>query len=156
MSSQPIEEKLSKRKAASVLQLLFKTARLGNDLALERVNFQKKDTPPLRPSHTSLFPHIDFLGTRITDIASRLGISKQAVSQLVDDLEQRGTLERTPDPLDGRAKLVTYSKRGRLEILEGLTLLNQIEKELEQALGRRKMHVFRKTLSEILAHFESS
>jgi hypothetical protein len=46
--------------------------------------------PRLRRSHTSLLPHIDLGGTRVTDLAERLGVSKQAASQLVDDLEAIG------------------------------------------------------------------
>ncbi|MEO2006862.1 MAG: hypothetical protein ABGY41_22515, partial [Candidatus Poribacteria bacterium] len=37
-----------------------------------------------------LFPHIDFEGIRLTVLAARLGISKQAVGQLVGELQSMG------------------------------------------------------------------
>ena len=63
----------------------------------------------IRPAHTALFPHIDLSGTRQTALARRMGVSKQAVGQLVSELEQMGALERVPDPSDGRARLVRFA-----------------------------------------------
>src|SRR5688572_1477271 len=87
---------LEARKHESTLQLLFKASRLLDESALARVA-ARTGGPRLRRSHTGLFPHIDLQGTRITDLAERLGVTKQAVSQLVDDLEQLGILARTSD-----------------------------------------------------------
>src|SRR5690348_16870172 len=83
------DAELERRKHESTLQLLFKAARLLDEAALARVAEQRGGLR-LRRSHTALFPHIDLAGTRITDLAERLGVSKQAVSQLVDDLEELG------------------------------------------------------------------
>jgi len=154
MVTRSFKNKLEVKKQESGIQVLLKTARLAGDLALRRANQQRKHTTPLRPSHTALFPHIDFEGVRITTLAERVGISKQAVSQLIGDLEQRGTVELNADPSDGRAKLVRYTKRGQRELLEGLQLLREIELEIEQTIGDKKLRLFRKTLAELLDYFE--
>ena len=143
---------LDRAKRASVGQLLLKGARLLDERALERVNRQGGSTLKiqLRPAHTSLFPHIDQQGTRLTELARRLGVTKQAVGQLVDDLEQLGVLERVDDPGDGRAKLVRFTRAGVEAIHHGLSVLRQIEQELEQVLGPRRMRQLHQALLVIV------
>src|SRR5687767_2166502 len=103
---------LERKKRQSVGQLLFKCARLLNERAIARVNRQVGQ-PVLRASHTNLFPHIDFEGVRLTELAQRLGVTKQAVGQVVAELEELGVVEVRPDPSDGRAKLVRFTTKGK-------------------------------------------
>ena len=88
---------LEKTKRASVGQLLFKCARLLNERAIARVN-QKLGEPKLRASHTNLFPYIDFKGVRLTELANKLGISKQAVGQVAAEIRAY----RPPEPYKGK------------------------------------------------------
>lgn len=136
---------LEKAKHASTLQLLFRAARLLDEEALRRVA-AKPGRPRLRRAHTSLFPHIDLEGTRITDLADRLGVTKQAVSQLVADLEELGVLERASDPNDARARLVRFTPRGRAGLLEGLAVLRELEEDCAKAIGPKRMEELRKAL----------
>lgn len=142
--------RLEAAKGESTLQLLFKAARLLDERALERVA-QRKGRPRLRRSHTSLLPHIDLEGTRITDLAERLGVTKQAASQLVDDLEAVGVLAREPDPDDARARRVVFTRLGREGLLEGLALLRDMESELARSIGDDSMAGLRRALVAILA-----
>ena len=142
--------RLEQAKTESTLQLLFKAARLLDERALERAS-QRSGRPRLRRSHTSLLPHIDLNGTRITDLAERLGVTKQAASQLVDDLEQLGVLAREPDPDDARAKRVVFTELGRDGLLEGLALLRDMERELARAITSESMDQLRRALVAILA-----
>lgn len=144
------EKKLEAEKQASTLQLLFKAARLLDEEALARIA-QKPGRVRLRRSHTSLFPHIDLEGTRVTELAERLGVTKQAASQLVDDLEQLGVLARVPDPGDARARRVIFTQLGREGLLEGLNVLRQMERELARKVGDKKMAGLRAALLAILA-----
>lgn len=45
-------------------------------------------------------------------IAARLGLDRTALTHLVDDLEARGLVERSPDPADRRARRVALTQRG--------------------------------------------
>jgi DNA-binding MarR family transcriptional regulator len=139
---------LEVRKRESSLQVLFKVARLLDEEAMRRVADR---TGKLRigRSHTSLFPHIALEGTRITELAERLGVSKQAVSQLVDDLEALDVLTRVPDPEDARAKRVVFTERGRAGLLEGLAVLRALEEELQARVGVKAMAALRTTLLAI-------
>lgn len=144
------DERLQKSKKATTLEALFRAARLANERAVGRARGRQKQGPKVRAAHTSLFPHIDLYGTRISTLAERVGISKQAVSELVEELDEMGVVERIPDASDGRAKLVVFTKSGRRGILEGLKLLREIEAELAQKIGKRKMLTLRSILHELI------
>ena len=51
-------------------------------------------------------------GTRPTELAARLGISKQALNYLLGELERLGYVERRPDPDDLRSKRIVLTPRG--------------------------------------------
>jgi DNA-binding MarR family transcriptional regulator len=142
-------EHLDRIKQASVGQLLLKGARLLDERALGRFN-REGPRVPLRPAHTSLFPHIDREGTRLTELARRLGVTKQAAGQLVTDLEALGVLERVDDPADGRAKLVRFTDHGLKALQHGLSVLRTIEGELERRLGRARMRALHEALAEVV------
>lgn len=139
---------LEAEKRESTLQVLFKVARLLDERAVARIA-AARDVPTLRRAHTSLLPHIALEGTRITEIAERMGITKQAVSQLVDELEQQGVLARVADPDDARAKRVVFTERGRRGLFEGLSVLRQLEQELAEQIGKEPMRRLRAALLAI-------
>lgn len=135
-------------KRESTLQVLFKVARILNERAVERVR-AKQFGSRFRTSHTALFPHIPRDGIRLTELARKLGISKQAVFQLVVDLEQMGVLLRVPDPADGRCKLIGFSDSGQAAIADGLRTLVQLEAELGRDVGEATLARFRQALLEV-------
>jgi len=109
----------------------------------------------LRTSHTALFPHIDLEhGTRLTELARRVGISKQAVAQLVDELESFGMLERRPDPEDGRAKRIAFSTSGRGALVDGLEALAEVEAELRARVGSKAMASLKESVEKLLEALE--
>ena len=64
------------------------------------------------PSHLIVFQWPGPDGTRPSELAARLQISKQALNYLLGQLEQLGYLERRPDPHDQRGKRITVTERG--------------------------------------------
>lgn len=130
------EQNLQGAKQGNLGQLLFRCSRLLNEQGVARAQAL---SPGVRVSHTSLLPHIDLEGTRLVELAKRLGISKQAVGQLVQELEKMGMVERHPDPEDGRAWRVCFSERGRQGLLQGLQQLRQLQLEMEEALGTERI-----------------
>jgi len=148
------QRELAAARSASTLQLLFRAARLLDERAVARVA-RAPAAAGLRTAHTALFPHIDFAGVRLTELARRVGVTKQAVAQLVDELEAWGAVERIPDPDDGRAKLIRFSKRGHAALLHGLGVLRDLEAELARAIGDRRMAELRRALTAVLAVIDS-
>ncbi|MEM6992220.1 MAG: MarR family winged helix-turn-helix transcriptional regulator [Myxococcota bacterium] len=146
--------KLEAAKRASTAQLLFKCARLLNERAASSFPITAGERP--RTSHLALMPHIELQGgTRVTSLAAKLGITKQAVGQLVDDLERFGVVERTPDPDDGRAKRVCFTEAGRASMLDGLRHLQSVEHDLKEAIGHDTMAQLREALLVLHDHLES-
>ena len=69
--------------------------------------------PDVRPGHAAVFLGVDRRsGSRLTDLAEHVRLTKQGMMAMVDDLEARGYVRRVPDPNDARAKLVRLTARG--------------------------------------------
>lgn len=141
-------DEVAAKKQTSTAQLLFKCARLWNEIAMATVNAEAGGTV-LRPAHTALFPHIDFHGTRPTEIARRAGISKQAVGQVLDELEAAGMVERIVDPEDKRARLVRFTQRGAAGIMHGLGVLGRLESRFAGKIGAARMRELRSILTDL-------
>lgn len=139
-------------KRVSAGQLLLKAARLLNERAIARVRAEAN--PDFRTPHTALLPHIDFEGTRLTELAARVGTSKQAVGELVSELEAMGLVSRAVDPVDARARLVRFTARGRRALLHGLSVLAEIEDELADELGRKTLDRLRVDLGALIEVLE--
>jgi DNA-binding MarR family transcriptional regulator len=139
-------------KQASTGQLLIRTARLFNERAVARSRTVRG--LDLRPAHTALFPHLSLEGTRMTALAEKMGVTKQAVGKVVEELEQAGVLCRVPDPSDGRAKLVRFTPDGYKALLAGFGVLHEVEDELAAELGEPLMRRLNRDLARLLSVFE--
>lgn len=146
-------ELLERRKRGSLLQELFRLSRLLDETAVAGV--RSSGAPRLRTSHTALLPHLDLEGTRLVDLAGRVGTSKQAVGQRVDDLEAMGVVERVADPEDGRARRVRFTRAGFQALLQGLGVLEQLERELAAAIGRSRVEQLREGVEAALRAVET-
>ena len=136
-TSPAFARELDARKRASTAQLLMRCARLVNERGVARS--AERFGIPVRAAHMSLFPHLDLAGTRQTELARRMGISKQAVNQLVSELAGFGVIERVPDPSDGRALLVRFTPEGARSLFDGLAVLHELDAELRKQLGGSRM-----------------
>jgi DNA-binding MarR family transcriptional regulator len=103
----------------------------------------------LRPAHTAVFQHISAEGSRLTDLADRAQMTKQSMGYLVDYLEERGYIERRPDPTDRRAALVCLTDRGWAQVRTALAIIAAVEAEWARALGPSRMEQLRELLSEL-------
>jgi DNA-binding MarR family transcriptional regulator len=66
----------------------------------------------LRPAHGFAFARLAGAGGTVGDLADHLGITKQAASQMVEELVTKGYVERRPHPDDARARLIVLTARG--------------------------------------------
>lgn len=66
----------------------------------------------VRPVHGFAFARLSAAPATTAQLAEHLGITKQATSELVQHLVDRGYLTRVPDPSDGRARLLVLTDRG--------------------------------------------
>ncbi len=105
----------------------------------------------IRPGHGCVFGTIDPQGSRLTDLAQRANMTKQSVGEATSDLEQRGYVERVPDPNDGRAKIIRLTERGREAQAVGRRLIDDGEREWAERYGQERVAALRETLEAITA-----
>jgi len=89
----------------------------------------------IRPAHGVVFEHIGSDGARVTTMAEAAGMTKQAMTELVDHLERHGYVERAPDPTDRRAKLVRLTEKGREAVVVAEGGFRSAEREFHRILG---------------------
>lgn len=61
----------------------------------------------------------------LRELAARLGADPPYVTLIVDDLQKRGLVQRTPHPEDRRAKLVQLTATGRAAAVRAREILDQ-------------------------------
>lgn len=105
----------------------------------------------IRPAHSAVFAHVPPEGIRLSELAGRAGMTKQAMAELVVDLEGLGYLRRRPDPDDGRAKLIEFTDLGWASVRLALDTFDALETALATQLGVRRMSSLRRTLEDLLA-----
>ena len=76
---------------------------------------------------------------RQTDLAERLGVSKQAVQQALKELVSKGLVTVEPDPENGRQRVVSFTARG--ERMRDLARqgLDRMEALLAERIGPRRL-----------------
>jgi DNA-binding MarR family transcriptional regulator len=106
----------------------------------------------LRPGHGCVFGNIDPVhGSRLTELAERANMTKQSVGEVTSDLEERGYVERIADPLDGRAKIIRLTPRGRHAHSIGRELIDDLEGEWAQRFGTKRIEALRASLEAVTA-----
>lgn len=104
----------------------------------------------IRPAHGCVFGFIERTGgARLTALADRSGLTKQAVGEAVADLERLGYVERVPDPEDGRAKIIRLSSRGREAAAAAEEIFADIDRRFGAEIGDERYADFRDTLRRL-------
>jgi DNA-binding MarR family transcriptional regulator len=103
----------------------------------------------VRGAHGCVFGNIDADGMRLTELAERAGMTKQAVGEAVSDLEGLGYAERVNDPSDGRAKIIRLTDHGHAAQRAGFQIIAEIEREWVQRFGVDRVGEMRSLLIDI-------
>ena len=93
----------------------------------------------VRPAHHPVFGLLSPDGDRVVDLAERAQTTKQAMGYLVAYLEERGYLERVPDPNDGRAKIVRRTVKGWEVNRAAGRAVRELQAEWAEQLGEDRM-----------------
>jgi len=104
----------------------------------------------LRMADGIVFQHLVPGPLPIGELASRLGVSQQATSKSVADLERRGYVRREADPADGRARHAALTERGEAAIAAGRRHRAAVEGELAERLGPDRVEGARRALVDVL------
>jgi DNA-binding MarR family transcriptional regulator len=101
------------------------------------------------PAQARVMQRIGPDGTRLTTLADAAQVTKQTASFLVDQLERRGYVRRTPDPRDARARLVRVAERGHAAQPIAAAVVAEVEAEWRAHLGERRWTQLRDALTHL-------
>jgi DNA-binding MarR family transcriptional regulator len=103
----------------------------------------------LRPSHLRLLSLTPTDGMRVTDLAARVGMSKQALGEFVTTLQAAGLVEVIVDQRDRRVRLVRPTPSGQelQQVVE--SVIAGIERHWATQVGPSRWATFREVLTEI-------
>jgi DNA-binding MarR family transcriptional regulator len=103
----------------------------------------------ITPAQGRVFQRIGRNGTRLTELAEQVQVTKQTAGFLVDQLERAGYVRRVPDPTDARARLVQIADRGHEAIAVANAVVAEIEAEWNAYLGPKKAAQLREALTAL-------
>jgi DNA-binding MarR family transcriptional regulator len=132
---------------------------LQNSVSYERqtiVGLQLAGFADLRKVHVNVTRHLDVDGTRMTELAKRLQVTKAAITALVAECEKDGYVKVDVDSTDRRARVVRFTRKGHRLLEAFKKLVNLLEGELGQILGERDYKIFRQALFLMRDKFDAA
>lgn len=106
----------------------------------------------LDAAHLHVFLYPGPQGMRPSELAARLGVSKQALNYLLGELERSGYVERGPHPDDQRSKRIALTTRGEEAIRVIRDAVAQVEAAWADRLGAQRFEQLRSLLAELNEH----
>lgn len=103
----------------------------------------------LRPSHHRVIGHVPPEGITVSELAERVGMTKQGIGQFVAQLTASGHLVVEVDPDDRRLRVVRRTPQGEQSVHGLAALLDQLETVWAERVGAARYREFRRTLEEL-------
>lgn len=103
-----------------------------------------------RVAHTHVTAYIRADGSRLTELAAMARMTLPAMSEIVNDLERLGIVERRPDPADGRAKLIVLTDAGWEAMGVARGIIRDLETDFAERVGARDFERAAQTLDRLL------
>jgi len=122
---------------------------LGDLMVAGRAKVQAEGEPGLRPSHHRVIGHVPPEGITVTDLAERVGMTKQGIGQFVGQLTESGHLTVHRDDGDRRVRVVRRTAKGEESVRRLTELLDVLEADWANRVGTRRYEEFRAVLDEL-------
>jgi DNA-binding MarR family transcriptional regulator len=122
---------------------------LGDLMSQSRTLLLTEGEPGLRPSHHRVIGHVPPEGITVTELADRVGMTKQGIGQFVTQLTGSGYLTVGSSPDDRRVRIVRRTVQGDAAARRLATLLDRLESDWANRVGTERYDDFRATLEEI-------
>ena len=103
----------------------------------------------LEAAHLAVLQYPGPQGLRPSELAGRVGMSKQAVNYQLGRLERLGYLVREPDPGDQRSKRIVLTERGYASIPVIRGAVAEVEEAWSRELGAESFVQLRERLVEL-------
>ena len=112
----------------------------------------RRDFPELRGSHQRILQMIPPQGIRITDLAAIAGMTKQALGEFADWLEQSGFVTSRRAEHDGRVWLISCTPRGDAAAEGASRAIADIERRWREELGAARFDIMKQALRDLGRH----
>lgn len=99
--------------------------------------------PNVTRAQSMLIANISAGEHRATRIARNLGVTRQAISLMLGELEARGIVEIVPDPDDRRARIVRFADEANETRRAASKILHYLELKLVERIGLPAYHGLR-------------
>ena len=110
----------------------------------------------LRMRHLVLLEGLPREGARVTTLATQTGMSKQAMGELIDEIEASGYIERRNDPADRRARLIVFTAKGQRAWEQAFAIIGEMERDYAAMVGSASYSAARETLDGLIAAIEDA
>lgn len=107
----------------------------------------------LRLNDGVVIQHVLAAPLSITALAERLGVTQQAASKAVADLERRGLLRRAADPSDARTKLLHLTEHAQAAVEATRVLRQDLQEEIESKYGAGRVEDARNLLAAVIGRY---
>ncbi|MFI7316150.1 MarR family winged helix-turn-helix transcriptional regulator [Streptomyces venezuelae] len=101
---------------------------------------------PVSPTQVQLFAVLDDEGTTVSELARRMGVTRQTAHQAVHGLVDAGLLAQIPDPASARQRLIRRTPKGERAHREAEAVLARLEERLAERIGRDAVDALRAAL----------
>ncbi|MFC5148839.1 MarR family winged helix-turn-helix transcriptional regulator [Streptomyces aureoversilis] len=101
---------------------------------------------PVSPTQVQLFAVLDEDGTTASELARRMGVTRQTAHQAVQGLIAAGLLVQVPDPASARQRLIRRTEEGERAHRQAGVILERLEEELAERIGRESFDALRAAL----------
>jgi DNA-binding MarR family transcriptional regulator len=109
----------------------------------------------VRPIYGMAFQVLKGDGATGTELAARLGITKQAVSEMVAHLEELGYVTRVRHPSGGHRQLIRLTERAYAHLEVAGAVLHDLEAEIIGRIGKIPVRTLRMILAEMIMALSS-
>ncbi|GGR33258.1 MarR family winged helix-turn-helix transcriptional regulator [Streptomyces netropsis] len=101
---------------------------------------------PVSPTQAQLFAVLDDHGTTVSELARRMGVTRQTAHQAVHGLVAAGFLEQVPDPASARQRLIRRTVEGERAHRQAGAILERLEDQLAERISREAVDALRAAL----------
>lgn len=112
--------------------------------------------PHVRRMHGFVFQHLIDDQPTVSQLAALLGVTQQAASKSVVELETLGYVRREPDPLDSRRRRVALTDHGRQAIAVSREVRATLSQALREEVGEHAVSTARRVLVALLDELGST
>jgi DNA-binding MarR family transcriptional regulator len=117
------------------------------------VHMAEHGVEPVRPSYLYVLRTLHPKGVSVTALAESCEVTKQAISQTLAGMERMRLVRRTPDPQDGRGKIVSLTKRGQAVLEAAVLSWGEVELEWDELLDRGGIQEMREAMFAFIENY---